>query len=98
MTPKFTLFALQQIVFGGANCVTLKILNNAKSKLLIPCARSLASTRGSSPNVKSAGASKHAVLNHFGMWLLFASPSREVALPCTTGLHAGTTLGRGPPP
>src|SRR5258706_3681060 len=72
------------LVFGGANCVRLKmlknsarnsnpslssgpkrvLLNSAKSKLFIPDPRILGSTRASLPNVKSAGAVKHPVLNH----------------------------------
>src|SRR5882724_9778202 len=97
-TPKFLLFEVQHVVFGGANCVRLKmlknyvrnsnpkrpsrpnivLLNKEKSKLLIPCARSWGSTRGSSPNVKSAGAVKHAVLNHLGALKSFGLPSREL--------------------
>src|SRR5258708_40307776 len=42
----------------------LVLLNTAKSKLSIPSARSRGSTRCSFPKVKSAGAAKHAVLNH----------------------------------
>ena len=92
-TPKFGLFAEQQIVLGGANCVRLNklktsvrnsrpsrsllvnriLLNNAASKLLMPCERSRGSTRDSVPNSKSAGAAKHDVLNH--------SVKREVAFP-----------------
>jgi hypothetical protein len=65
-------------------------LNTAKSKLSIPSERNRGSTRDSSPNVKSAGAAKHAVLNH--------PSSREGALPDTPGLQPGTRLGREPPP
>src|ERR1700674_3565022 len=76
----------------------LVILINAKSKLSIPPARSRGSTRGSFPNVKSAGAAKHAVLNHLETLNPFGPPGREVALPEADGSQPETRFGREPPP
>src|SRR5246127_1185776 len=107
--PKFALLALQQVVFGGANCVRLNklknstrdsiparpsgpktiFLNTAKSKLFTPSERKVGSTRGSLPKLKSAGATKHAVLNH--------PFRRDVAAPDDL-LQPAITLGREPAP
>src|ERR1700686_1801150 len=76
----------------------LVLLNKAKSKLLIPCARRRGSTRGSLPKLKSAGAAKQAVLNQRGAFTLFGSPSLEVELPDTDPLQPGKKLGGAPPP
>src|ERR1700722_2790141 len=67
-----------------------RFLNAATSKLLTPSARKLESTRDSLPNVKSAGAVKHAVLNQ----LL----SRAAPLEAADLSHPGTTFGREPAP
>src|ERR1700723_1301460 len=48
-------------LFSGPKFV---VLNNAMSQLLIPAPRSVASTRGSSPNAQSPGAVKQSGLNH----------------------------------
>src|ERR1700677_552517 len=48
------------------------VLNTAKSQLLIPAPRSVASTRDSSPKPHSAGATKQLVLNQL-MLLLFGT-------------------------
>src|ERR1700722_312074 len=64
-------------------------LKIAKSKLFTPSERRVASTRGSSPKVKSAGATKHAVLNQ--------SP-RLKGLVRNAFLHPGTIFGREPAP
>src|SRR5438309_7003392 len=107
--PKFALFAVQQVVLGGANCVRLNrlknstrdsiparpsepktiFLNTAKSKLIMPSERKVGSTRGSLPKVKSAGAAKHAVLNHPSM--------RGRPLPDILS-QPGTIFGREPAP
>src|SRR5258706_6065279 len=76
----------------------LVILNKAKSNLSIPWERSRGSTRCSFQKVKSAGAAKHAVLNHLGAFNSFGLPSREGALPDADGLHPGIRFGREPPP
>ena len=54
----------------------------------MPCWRRLESTRGSFPNLKSAGCEKHEVLNH-RVYLDCAEPS--IAL-----LQPGVTFGRSP--
>src|SRR5713226_982861 len=76
----------------------LVLLNSEKSKLLIPCARSLGSTRGSLPKVKSAGAAKHDVLNHLVAFALFGSPSFVVGAPETDASQPDRKSGREPPP
>src|SRR5882762_588135 len=109
-TPKFALFAEQQVVLGGANWVRLNklknsirnspparaslpsitFLNTAKSKLSTPSERSVESTRGSLPKVKSAGAAKQPVLNH--------RFSRAIDTPEADLRHPGNTFGREPAP
>src|ERR1700719_703773 len=76
----------------------LVLLNTAKSKLSIPWARSRGATRCAFAKVKSAGAAKHAVLNHLETLGSFGLPSREVALPDADGSQPGTRFGRAPPP
>ena len=72
---------------AGPNVV---LLNTAKSKLRIPCWRSLESTRGSFPNVNAFGCEKQEVLNH--------SFSLDSALPDNFALQPRTRLGRAPAP
>src|SRR5260221_6870226 len=76
----------------------LVLLNTAKSKLSIPSARSRGSTRCSFPKVKSAGAAKHAELNHLETLGSFGLPSREVALADADGSQPWTRVGRAPAP
>src|SRR5258707_14660833 len=66
------------------------LLNNAKSKFLIPEPRSVGSVRDSLPKVKSGGSVKQAVLNHSFSCPL---PLRGDAL-----LQPATTFGREPAP
>src|SRR5271156_2901092 len=71
-------------LFSGPKFV---VLNNAKSQLLIPAPRNVASTRDSSPKPHSAGATKQLALN------------QTTLLPFTVVcgallLHPGTTFGR----
>src|SRR6266403_2019586 len=67
-----------------------RFLKAATSKLLTPSARSVGSTRGELPKVKSAGATKHVVLNQ--------AFSRAVPVEDTELWHPGTILGREPAP
>jgi hypothetical protein len=57
---------------------------------MMPCWRRLESTRGSFPNLKSAGCEKHEVLNH--------SFNLDSALPDTSALQPGTRFGCAPAP
>src|SRR5262245_33978653 len=65
-------------------------LKSAKSKLLIPCARSFGSTRLAVPKVKAAGCEKQEVLNH--------RLSFDCAEPEICASQPETTFGREPPP
>src|SRR6266403_4620081 len=67
-----------------------RCLKAATSKLSTPSERRVESTRGSLPKVKSAGATKHPVLNQ---------PLRRALPPAANDLwHPGTRLGREPVP
>src|ERR1700728_4838247 len=71
-------------LFSGPKLV---VLNNAKSQLLIPAPRSVASTRDSSPNDQSSGAVKQFGLNQ-------AIPPFD-SVTCAVPLaHPETTFGR----
>src|SRR6202451_2990927 len=67
-----------------------RFLKAATSKLLIPSERSDESTRGSLPKVKSAGATKHAVLNQLSR--------RALPLGADDLSQADNTSGREPAP
>src|SRR6266478_1987485 len=67
-----------------------RFLKAATSKLSTPSERRVGSTRGSLPKVKSAGATKHPVLNH--------SLSRAVPLAADDLWHPGKRFGREPAP
>src|SRR5271156_4702199 len=71
-------------LFSGPKVV---VLNNAKSQLLLPAPRSVASTRDSSPKDQSPGAAKQFGLNQATP--PFASVTCAVPL-----LHPATTFGR----
>src|ERR1700678_2490326 len=73
-------------LFSGPKFV---VLNNAKSQLLIPAPRIVASTRDSSPKPHSAGATKQLVLNQT---TLLVVPGAIVCAALL--LHPGTTFGR----
>jgi len=66
------------------------LLNPARSKLSTPSERKVESTRGSVPNVKSAGAAKHAALNQ--------PRSRRLLLAGVELLQEDSRLGREPAP
>src|ERR1700691_517032 len=73
-------------LFSGPKFV---VLNKAKSQLLIPAPRIVASTRASSPKPHSAGATKQLVLNQTN-WL----PVPGTTVCAALLLHPGTTFGR----
>src|SRR5580698_6377838 len=71
-------------LFSGPKLV---VLNNAKSQLLIPAPRSVASTRDSSPNDQSSGAVKQFGLNQ-------AIPPFDSVTCAVPFPHPATTFGR----